>query len=196
MLETLFTTCYPTLCQSPQTEETQLVLESLFFPALLPPLLAAYRSRNNAEEVATARNMCRHVNVTPKDLDVRKKFWLLEQPSPPYHEAITELCRVPDLHSPSAKLACLVSTSRALVQCIDDYYETQGHPKAAADHGVGVDDILPIMSYVIIRSALPQLVSETALMEEFIQDGYVKGEEGFCLTSFMTALKFVSRMSG
>jgi hypothetical protein len=60
----------------------------------------------------------------------------------------------------------------------------------------GVDDILPIMSYVIIRSALPQLVSETALMEEFIQDGYVKGEEGFCLTSFMTALKFVSRMSG
>ena len=158
MLETLFTTCYPTLCQSPQTEETQLVLESLFFPALLPPLLAAYRSRNNAEEVATARNMCRHVNVTPKDLDVRKKFWLLEQvhmgffpqfllrifinlclhpqPSPPYHEAITELCRVPDLHSPSAKLSCLVSTSRALVQCIDDYYETQGHPKGAADHGV------------------------------------------------------------
>ena len=35
----------------------------------------------------------------------------------------------------------------------------------------GVDDILPIMSYVIIRAALPQLVSETALMEEFIQEG-------------------------
>lgn len=36
----------------------------------------------------------------------------------------------------------------------------------------GVDDILPIMSYVIIRSGLPQLVSETALMEDFIQDGW------------------------
>lgn len=36
----------------------------------------------------------------------------------------------------------------------------------------GVDDILPIMSYVIIRSALPQLVSETAVMEEFIQEGW------------------------
>ena len=35
----------------------------------------------------------------------------------------------------------------------------------------GVDDILPIMSYVIVRSALPQLASETALMEEFIQEG-------------------------
>lgn len=35
----------------------------------------------------------------------------------------------------------------------------------------GVDDILPILSYIIIRSGLPQLVSETALMEDFIQDG-------------------------
>ena len=35
----------------------------------------------------------------------------------------------------------------------------------------GVDDILPILSYAIIRSGLPQLVSETALMEDFIQDG-------------------------
>ena len=78
-LEVLFTTCYPTLSQDPQREETQLVLESLFFPAVLPPLLAAYRCRHYLEEVCTARNMCRHVNVTPKDLDVRKRFWLLEQ---------------------------------------------------------------------------------------------------------------------
>ena len=35
----------------------------------------------------------------------------------------------------------------------------------------GVDDILPILSYIIIRTGLPQLVSECALMEEFIQDG-------------------------
>ena len=35
----------------------------------------------------------------------------------------------------------------------------------------GVDDILPIMSYVILRSGLPQLVSEMAIMEEFIQEG-------------------------
>jgi hypothetical protein len=194
-LEELFAACYPTLSQLPQQEECQLVLESLFFPALLPPLLAAYRSRNYTEEVTTARNMCRHVNVTPKDLHVRRKFWLLEQATPPYSQAISEVCRVCELQCPSAKLACLVSTSRLVVQCIDDYHEARGQPKGAADNGVGVDDILPIMSYVIIRSALPQLVSETALMEEFIQEGYMKGEEGFCLTSFMTALKFVSCMS-
>ncbi len=35
----------------------------------------------------------------------------------------------------------------------------------------GVDDLLPILSYVIIRTGLPQLVSEASVMEEFIRDG-------------------------
>ena len=58
------------------------------------------------------------------------------QPSPPYHEAITELCRVIDLHTPSAKLSCLVRTSRQVVQCIDDFYCTQGQSEEATDSGV------------------------------------------------------------
>ena len=35
----------------------------------------------------------------------------------------------------------------------------------------GVDDMLPILSYVILRSGLPELISECSIMEEFIQDG-------------------------
>jgi hypothetical protein len=194
-LEQVFTSCYPSLSSPTQREECQSVLESLFFPAILPPLLAAYRCKLHAKEVSMARNMYRHVNVTPKDLDVRKKFWLLEQTSAPYGEAMAELGRVCGVLSPSGKLTCLVSTSRLVVKCIDDHYEALGQNKGAVDSGVGVDDILPILSYIILRSGLPQLVSETALMEEFIQEGYVKGEEGFCLTSFMTALNFVSNMS-
>ena len=83
----------------------------------------------------------------------------------------------------------------------------------------GVDDILPIMTYVIIRSGMPQLFTECAIMKEFIQERYVHvhgvsmplslslslslslpssymmGEEGFCLTTFDTALRYVAAMS-
>lgn len=58
------------------------------------------------------------------------------QSSAPYKEVVDELCRVSDLHYPSVKLTCLVSTSRLVVQCIDDYYEAQGQPKGAVDSGV------------------------------------------------------------
>lgn len=35
----------------------------------------------------------------------------------------------------------------------------------------GADDLLPILTYVIIRSRLPQVVSECQAMEEFIHEG-------------------------
>ena len=35
----------------------------------------------------------------------------------------------------------------------------------------GCDDLLPILSYVLIKSAMPQIVSECSAMEEFIHEG-------------------------
>ncbi|XP_045296020.1 VPS9 domain-containing protein 1 isoform X6 [Leopardus geoffroyi] len=55
----------------------------------------------------------------------------------------------------------------------------------------GADDLLPILSFVVLRSGLPQLVSECAALEEFIHEGYLIGEEGYCLTSLQSALSYV-----
>ena len=41
------------------------------------------------------------------------------------------------------------------------------------DFTSGCDDLLPILSFVIIRSGMAQLVSECDAMEEFIPEGYV-----------------------
>ena len=51
----------------------------------------------------------------------------------------------------------------------------------------GVDDILPILSYMIIRSGLPMLVSECALMQEFIPERYALGIPIFELVSLCHA---------
>ena len=37
----------------------------------------------------------------------------------------------------------------------------------------GADDLLPVMSYVVMRSHLPQLVSECHAMAEFVHEGWV-----------------------
>lgn len=39
----------------------------------------------------------------------------------------------------------------------------------------GADDLLPILSYVVLQTGLPQLLSECAALEEFIHEGYVPG---------------------
>lgn len=37
----------------------------------------------------------------------------------------------------------------------------------------GADDLLPVMSYVVVKSQLPQLVSECRALSEFIHEGSV-----------------------
>lgn len=47
-------------------------------------------------------------------------------------------------------------------------------PEPASSHTLshsGADDLLPILSFVVLRSGLPQLVSECAALEEFIHEG-------------------------
>ncbi|VTJ69026.1 Hypothetical predicted protein [Marmota monax] len=88
-----------------------------------------------------------------------------------------------------------VRTLRAICVCAEEYcraqeatHQASAHPPAAA---IGADDLLPILSFVVLRSGLPQLVSECAALEEFTHEGYLIGEEGYCLTSLQSALSYV-----
>ncbi|PVD20563.1 hypothetical protein C0Q70_18719 [Pomacea canaliculata] len=55
----------------------------------------------------------------------------------------------------------------------------------------GADDLLPVMSYVVVKSQLPQLVSECRALSEFIHEGYLMGQEGYCLTTVETAVSYI-----
>ena len=59
---------------------------------------------------------------------------------------------------------------------------------------LGADDLLPILSFAILRSKLPQLASESRAMSEFIHESYQMGEEGYCLISIQTAIGYLMRL--
>lgn len=112
-------------------------------------------------ECAVAVNMMKHVNSTPKDISVRKKFWLNDrvrlvcvifylliifQIKPPYLAAIEQLKSLPRLHCPSLKLDCLVTLSKIIVQTIEDYYFTSpsssfSSSSSSSDRGMTKEDI-------------------------------------------------------
>ena len=80
-LEECLSHCYPVLNNEKNCEICHSVIEASLFPPIQSLLVLVYRCKNYREEVATAKNMCQHVNATPKDLSVRRKFWLLSQVS-------------------------------------------------------------------------------------------------------------------
>ncbi|KAM9191701.1 VPS9 domain-containing protein 1 [Dugong dugon] len=171
-------------------------MEEAFFSPLWAPLLALYRSVHRAREVALSRSMELYRNMAATALGVPTKL-LPQGPEAqgtgayPYHAAVQELGLLVLESCPQKKLECIVRALRVICACAEDCcraQEASAPPGAAA---IGADDLLPILSFVVLRSGLPQLVSECAALEEFVHEGYLIGEEGYCLTSLQSALSYV-----
>uniref|UniRef100_A0A3Q3J7M5 VPS9 domain-containing protein n=1 Tax=Monopterus albus TaxID=43700 RepID=A0A3Q3J7M5_MONAL len=113
------------------------------------------------------------------------------QGSYPYESAVQELKLLVTDYCPQKKLECLVRTLRLICACAEDcrcLHEVDATPRTSA---IGADDLLPILSFVALQCQCPQLISECAALEEFIHEGYLIGEEGYCLTSMQSALAYV-----
>ncbi|XP_043350800.1 VPS9 domain-containing protein 1 isoform X2 [Dermochelys coriacea] len=174
-------------------------IEEAFFSPLWAPLLALYRRVYQAREVALSRSMERHRNMPPSEIGVSANLFPQDckghtAGSYPYSTAVQELGLILLESCPQRKLECIVRALRVICECAEEYCtarESRPQPGTAA---IGADDLLPILSYVVLKSNLPQLVAECAALEEFIHEGYLIGEEGYCLTSLQSALSYVESL--
>ncbi|XP_074014191.1 VPS9 domain-containing protein 1 [Numenius arquata] len=168
-------------------------LEEAFFPPLWAPLLALYRSVHRPREAALARSMERHRHAGPADMGLSSRLFPPALGCPAYGSAIEDLRLIPLETCPRRKLECIVRALRGICECAEEYCGARdGRTPASA--AIGADDLLPILSYVVLQTGLPQLLSECAAMEEFIHEGYLIGEEGYCLTSLQSALSYVESL--
>ncbi|XP_078114153.1 VPS9 domain-containing protein 1 isoform X2 [Sander vitreus] len=173
-------------------------IEEAFFMPLWSALLALFRRVHREKEQAFEKSMKLYCNISPGDFGVPLKLFPEDpgalQGSYPYESAVQELKLLIKDCCPQRKLECIVRTLRLICACAEDYrclHDVDSTPKTAA---IGADDLLPILSFVALRCQCPQLVSECAALEEFIHEGYLIGEEGYCLTSMQSALAYVESL--
>ncbi|XP_039359532.1 VPS9 domain-containing protein 1 isoform X2 [Mauremys reevesii] len=174
-------------------------IEEAFFSPLWAPLLALYRRVYQAREVALSRSMERYRNVPPSEIGVSANLFPQHSNghaagSYPYSTAVQELGLILLESCPQRKLECIVRALRVICECAEEYCAARENRPQPAPAAIGADDLLPILSYVVLKSNLPQLVAECAALEEFIHEGYLIGEEGYCLTSLQSALSYVESL--
>ncbi|XP_072728790.1 VPS9 domain-containing protein 1 isoform X3 [Ciconia boyciana] len=168
-------------------------LEEAFFPPLWAPLVALYRSVHRPREAALARSMERHRHAGPADMGLSSRLFPPAPSGPAYGSAIEDLRLIPLETCPRRKLECIVRALRGICECAEEYCGARDS-RTPASAAIGADDLLPILSYVVLQTGLPQLLSECTALEEFIHEGYLIGEEGYCLTSLQSALSYVESL--
>eukprot|EP00117_Sycon_ciliatum_P042646 scpid30083/ scgid30994/ Uncharacterized protein C16orf7 homolog; 5-day ovary-specific transcript 1 protein len=199
-LEGCFMRAYPEMSTPAGRDQCRASIELRFFPPLWSLLLAAFREANYPQEKTLAGSMTTNYCLSTKEMQIQEKFSLTDQAeadAQPYLMAVEQLQRITKLYCPLEKLECVVNVSRSICECVEEYWRHKRGRQVAAKYAtIGCDDLLPILGYVVVRSALPQLVSECCAMEEFIHEGYLMGEEGYCLTTLQTALTYVTCLAG
>ncbi|NWU91275.1 VP9D1 protein, partial [Upupa epops] len=168
-------------------------LEEAFFLPLWAPLLALYRSVHRSREAALARSMEQHRHASPADMGLSSQLFPATPGCPAYGSAIEDLRLIPLETCPRRKLDCIVRALRGICECAEEYCGSRDG-RTSTSAAIGADDLLPILSYVVLQTGLPQLLSECAALEEFIHEGYLIGEEGYCLTSLQSALSYVESL--
>uniref|UniRef100_UPI00358E388D VPS9 domain-containing protein 1 isoform X2 n=1 Tax=Myxine glutinosa TaxID=7769 RepID=UPI00358E388D len=113
----------------------------------------------------------------------------------PYKAAIDELRRLLLLYSPQRKLECIVRVMRQISTCVEEFQREQAVPSNGDFEKIGADDLLPILTFVVLRSQLVQLPAECAALGELISESDLLGEKGYCLTSLQTAITFISTLA-
>lgn len=162
-------------------------IDESFFPSLWPALLALYRQVFSAREESLLQIMDLYRKAPPSVVGVSKRLYP-EGIKDPYRSAAEDLEEMTNQFTPNKKLECIARTLRGICECADEYC---ANPGAVS---IGADDLLPILAFVILRSGMSQLVSECAALEEFIYEGYLIGEEGYCLTSLQSALVYLETL--
>ncbi|XP_067854187.1 VPS9 domain-containing protein 1 [Heptranchias perlo] len=174
-------------------------IEETLFQPIWMFLLALFRKVNVQREVALDKSMKLYRTAGPADVGVTAKLFPKESASSsdsyPYEVAVQELRLITKEYCPQKKLECIVRTLRLICECAEHYCNSREAGTLHVASAIGADDLLPILSYVVLKSNLTQLISECAALEEFIHEGYLIGEEGYCLTSMQSALSYVESLS-
>jgi len=157
-----------------------------------------YKAKCKEEDIAHSKKVGAFLTVSPGHLAIKEKFWLswsdkplpddLDLVKPTYHSAITTLKQLPSFHTPARKAACIVATANAVIDAVRVHYQGS---KDDQDITVSADDLLPILTYVMIKANVPDICSEVAFVSDFLSDMEARSIEGYTLVTAQTCISFI-----
>jgi Vacuolar sorting protein 9 (VPS9) domain len=194
----------------PRIDATQQTVAEAVWSALHEPLIALYARKYAAADAMHGAKIQEFLTLSPAHLGIRREFWLLPHADggddddnghgdgssveltrslkPPYSEAIVCFQRVTLEASPFAKCQALVDTARLICDAITEHWQGRRDPSELTVSG---DDLLPLITYIVIKANVSHLYVHAKFMEHFIDDVASIQHHGYILATLQTALAFI-----
>jgi len=118
--------------------------------------------------------------ITPQNLDIKKsyineKIWF---------NAVTELQKIDQEKCPLSKLSCVINAVNIIINCIR-------FCSGKVDGGFSLEDFLPILNYIIIKSKPKRMASNLNFINTFLTDSKQKGIYGNVRTNLFFSFQFI-----
>jgi len=174
---------------------------------LYTTLFDLFRERTRDKDLKTnSRIAAIAPMVQPAMLGIKRQFWLIADSEAPqdigeaataaYQPAITALQAIPTAKTAAAKVRCLVEAMTAVPACVERFHTGQAATSAASTTiAVGAEELVPIFTFVLLKSRLRNPNAEAAFMSEFMSEQMCIDEEGYSLATFLTCVDFVDQLT-
>ncbi|KAK9835042.1 hypothetical protein WJX81_006516 [Elliptochloris bilobata] len=121
--------------------------------------------------------------IQPKHLDIPElysdeKAWQL---------AIKELHKINNYKAPRDKLVCILNCCRVINNLL--------HAAVAAGEARGADDFLPVLIFVVVHAAPPQLASNLEYIQRFRMQSRMASESAYFFTQLYSAASFIETIN-
>ena len=169
------------------------VIVSQLYPLVMTVFV---RENNDMDTLACIKIDVLKDEMTPKRAGIREIFWLTggdeKGVAGMYREAIECIKALPLMDNVTKKFGCLRETFGSIMKSVADYHRGKSTEKKAV---LSSDDFISILSFVLVKSRLADCRAEVDFMSKLIPDVLCIGEEGFMLTTFMSCVELLVRIS-
>eukprot|EP01100_Stratorugosa_tubuloviscum_P012756 TRINITY_DN615_c0_g1_i1.p1 TRINITY_DN615_c0_g1~~TRINITY_DN615_c0_g1_i1.p1 ORF type:complete len:729 (-),score=285.05 TRINITY_DN615_c0_g1_i1:109-2295(-) len=178
-------------------------IDCCLYTEITTDLFSLYTARFRLQDQTINQKFNEFQNITLAHLNAKRLFWL-EEPSgalmscnllianQPYQKAIECFAKITKAKIPSEKVEILMNTSRLICQCVHTHWQGRIPNQKML---IGGEELVPIFTYVIIKSNIPWPYSESRFIEDNLSDFVAIGEEGYMLATFQACLAYINDMT-
>ncbi|XP_071043162.1 VPS9 domain-containing protein 1 isoform X2 [Parasteatoda tepidariorum] len=177
----IFYLAYKSLLPLDSEEICLSFVEQFILKSVWSNLIVLYRIENIIAEYKIAEAMRMFQNSVPSEFGITTQSNTVLGIS---EQCISILKSLPETESLVEKLKILVQVSQIICG-------SPSHGRTNQKTRIGADEFMPILSFILVKSKLPRMSSECYAIEQLFDVKFMFGEEGYALSSFLTAFKYI-----